>query len=70
MTLEVNGPFVFPFRLAEGSTYEVTISMPPMNFGQTCTVFNGSGTVIDVDILDVEVVCELPDALFADSFED
>lgn len=70
VTLEVNGPFVFPFRLAEGSTYEVTISMPPMNFGQTCTVFNGSGTVIDVDILDVEVVCELPDALFADGFED
>ncbi len=69
LTLEVNGPFVFPNLLIEGTDYDVIITLPPQNFGQTCSVANGTGTVSNTDVMNVEITCTLPDALFEDGFE-
>jgi hypothetical protein len=49
-----NAGFTFPAQ-AEGTDYVVTVSSQPA--GQTCTVGNGSGTNITVDITNVTVTC-------------
>lgn len=49
-----NAEFTFPAQ-AEGTDYVVTVSSQPA--GQTCTVGNGSGTNITVDITNVTVTC-------------
>lgn len=50
-----DGAFVFGTPVDAGNTYAVTVSAQPA--GQTCTVTNGSGTVIAADITDVQVAC-------------
>ena len=51
-----NGRFEFPDRIASGEAYLVAVSNQPLL--QTCSVANGSGTVIDQDVRDVDVSCE------------
>ena len=46
LTLSANGNFTFGLGLAAEATYEVTIGTQPL--GQTCFVFNPSGTMIDI----------------------
>ena len=43
ITVDSNGPFTFPTRLASGATYSVTLGAQPVH--QTCTVTQGMGTV-------------------------
>lgn len=50
-----NGAFAFPGVLPAGSTYTVTIVTQPA--GQTCSVINGSGTVVANVMATVAVTC-------------
>lgn len=50
-----NGSFAFPGTLSAGSTYSVTVATQPV--GQTCTVTNGSGTVVANVTATVAVTC-------------
>jgi len=49
-----NDGFSFPPQ-ADGSSYAVTVSAQPA--GQTCSVTNGSGTIMSADVTDVAVTC-------------
>lgn len=49
--------FAFPSGLSAGSTYSVTVSTPPGNPPQTCSVTGGSGTMSTAPITGVTVAC-------------
>lgn len=50
-----NGSFTFPTGLANGANYNVTVTSQPAN--QMCTVTNGSGTIINANVINVTVNC-------------
>jgi hypothetical protein len=50
-----SGAFAFPELLTPGTTYNVTVTTPPV--GETCTVTNGSGIVVANVIAMVTVAC-------------
>jgi hypothetical protein len=50
-----NGVFTFDQPLGTGSTYSVTVSVQPT--GETCAVTNGSGTVANSNVTNVQVTC-------------
>jgi 6-phosphogluconolactonase (cycloisomerase 2 family) len=52
-----NGSFTFSNPLAGGSTYFVTVNTQPTNPSQTCTVTNGTGTVVSANVTTVLVTC-------------
>jgi sulfatase modifying factor 1 len=52
----VSGPFTFRSALPTGSPYAVTVETS----GETCTVSNGSGTVVDSNVTTIVVTCTLP----------
>jgi len=54
-TISANGSFVFSTALTNGSAYNVTVYSKPSR--QTCTVFNGSGTIQSANVTNVQVVC-------------
>lgn len=49
--------FTLTPNISSGQTYAVTIAQQPTTPWQTCTVMNGSGTVADLDINDVQISC-------------
>jgi alpha-tubulin suppressor-like RCC1 family protein len=55
LTVSANGGFAFTTLIPSGSTYAVTVLTNPP--GRTCTVSNGSGTVIASTISNVAVTC-------------
>ncbi|GEM_PF-896717 len=55
LAIAANGSFAFPGALASGSAYAVTIGTQPG--GQTCTVANGSGTIANANVTNVDVTC-------------
>jgi len=57
LTFTGNGAFTFSSSVVKGDTYSVTVATQPTNPTQTCTVHNGSGTVANVDIINVVVNC-------------
>lgn len=50
-----NGPYAFATRLTSGTSYSVTVATQPT--GQECTVSNGSGTVGQANVTNVNVSC-------------
>jgi len=53
-----NGPFTFHFpTLVSGNPYEIRVKTEPANPTQVCTVNNASGTIEDVNVTNVEVIC-------------
>ena len=50
-----NGAFTFATKLASGTSYNVTVSVQPT--GETCTVTDGSGTVVAANVTSVAVAC-------------
>jgi N-acetylneuraminic acid mutarotase/ribosomal protein S11 len=54
-TLSANGSYTFSGQIASGSPYAVTVSTQPP--GQSCSVTNGSGTVISSNVSSVGVDC-------------
>ncbi len=55
LPVAINGPFAFPGTLDIGATYNVTVATQPA--GLTCTVLNGSGTVVANVAVSVSVNC-------------
>ena len=56
--IAVDGTFGFiESPLESGSSYEVTIESQPVTPSQLCVVSNGSGTIGDANIEEIEVVC-------------
>lgn len=56
-----SGRFEFSTPLPRGTPYNVTVARQPSNPQQTCEVRDGSGTVDNFDVGDVEVRCESQD---------
>jgi hypothetical protein len=56
LTVTANGKFTFTTALASGTAYAVTVGTQPT--GQTCTVTNGSGTVVAANVTNVAVACK------------
>ena len=50
-----NGSFAFPGTLAVGTSYAVTIAVAPV--GETCTVTNGTGTIVADTATNIVVTC-------------
>ncbi len=57
LMLTANGSFAFATPIASGATYTVTVFAQPTSPSQTCTVTNGTGSVIASDITSVTVTC-------------
>ena len=52
-----DGPFTFPTAVLSGSPYNVTVTNPPIFPLQTCDVTNGSGTVTEANVTNIEIRC-------------
>ena len=59
ITVAGNGPFSFPIAMPMGANYVVTVSGQPV--GQSCEVWNGSGTVGASPVSSVFVTCTAMD---------
>ena len=60
LTLSTNGTFTFAKPIAGGDTYNIKILTPPSSpIEQTCTVWDGTGTVGTAPVTDVRVTCDL-----------
>ena len=55
-----NGSFTFSNQVASGQPYLVTVHSQPSGPAQTCTVSNGSGTVTNSNVTNVQVDCPAP----------
>ena len=55
LNVAADGSFTFSPSLSDGSTYLVTINMPPT--GQTCSVTNGGGTISGANVTNVTISC-------------
>jgi len=55
LTIDADGSFQFPQPVASGADYTVTVSSQPP--GQICTVNDGTGTVGNTEVTDVQVSC-------------
>lgn len=53
----VNGSFVFPRPLPNGSNYSVAVTAQPKAPAEICTLANGSGTVAGADVTNLVVTC-------------
>ena len=54
LPISADGPFTFPDQLT-GGAYAVAIGAQPS--GQTCSVSNGSGTIVSASVTNVLVTC-------------
>jgi hypothetical protein len=55
LTVTANGAFTFTTSIASGAGYAVTVLTQPT--GQACTVTNGTGTVTNANVTNVQVSC-------------
>jgi hypothetical protein len=56
MAIAANGKFVLPASLPDGTPYNVTVAIQPVN--QVCSVANGSGAIEKADVASVVVTCK------------
>jgi len=57
LAITADGAFDFPVPLLDGHAYEVTVASQPTMPYQACTVSNGSGTIDEADVTDVQISC-------------
>ncbi len=57
VTVTANGKYTFTTALASGTAYAVTVGTLPT--GETCTLTNGSGTVVAANVTNVVVACKV-----------
>ncbi len=57
LTFSSNGAFTFSSSVAKGDPYTVTVATQPADPAQTCTVYNGSGTITNLNVANVVVRC-------------
>jgi len=60
LTLDHDGPFVFPQAFPSGTLYDIEVKLQPTNPAQSCSVSNGTGQLEDDDVTDVVVTCGPP----------
>lgn len=51
-----SGSYTFA-TLPSGAAYAITVMTPPGNPSQTCTIGNGTGTIVSADVTNVSVSC-------------
>ncbi|MFH0976958.1 MAG: hypothetical protein V1874_14340 [Spirochaetota bacterium] len=56
VTITSNGYFIFQNTFSNCSNYSVTVTSKPSN--QVCTITNGSGTLNNANVTNIQVVCE------------
>ena len=61
VTVNADGDFRFPTKLASGANYSVSVRTPPTDPSQSCSVRNGSGKVGSTDVSNVVVTCSTAD---------
>lgn len=59
LAIDDDGSFSFTSELEEGNSFSVDNAVLPEGPAQNCDIFNGSGTVGDSDITDIEIDCHL-----------
>ena len=59
LVLNANGGFDFASLVADGSGYDVQVSLQPTNPNQTCVVQDGTGTVSGAAVTSIVVSCSL-----------
>lgn len=65
-----SGAFEFDQAWPSKTPYEVTISRQPDDPLQHCSVINGSGTIVNNDVTDVQIEClDRTDTIFNDRFD-
>jgi hypothetical protein len=52
-----DGPFTFPTAMLSGSSYNVTVTNPPILPLQQCDVVNGSGVVMEANVTNIQITC-------------
>jgi environmental stress-induced protein Ves len=57
ITVNANGTFAFPTKLAKGAAFAVTVKNQPTAPSQTCSVSAGTGTVQSANVNNVVVNC-------------
>jgi hypothetical protein len=57
LSVDTNGPFVFPASVADGGAFNVTVQTNPIAPGQSCTVQNGMGIVAGGNVSNIAVSC-------------
>jgi hypothetical protein len=67
LAVDANGAFTFPWQLADGTFYTVTVAIQPS--GEICSVANGSGTIAGANVDNVAVTCVLDDTIFRNGFD-
>lgn len=55
LVINADGAFTFPTTIANKGSYVVTIDTQPI--GQICTVSNGTGTLLAVNVANISVIC-------------
>jgi len=55
--LTADGTFTFQVPLADGTAYSISVATQPTNPLQTCTLTNGSGTIDNANVTNIEVNC-------------
>lgn len=59
LVVSADGPFTFATSLTTGDAYAVTVLTQPGPISETCTVTNGSGTLGNENITNVNVTCSI-----------
>lgn len=57
LSVTANGTFGFSEALPSGSTYKITVLTQPTKPSQTCAVTNGTGTIGNADVTNIQVAC-------------
>jgi hypothetical protein len=57
LSISANGSFTFSTKIANGTSYNVTVKTQPSGPTQLCTVANGSSTVSGGNVTSVSVTC-------------
>ena len=69
-TISANGIYLFDMPLLDEQQYNVTIDLPAQNPIQPCIIINNSSTLIGMDIIDVDINCEIgTDFIYENGFE-
>jgi len=56
VTITSNTGFTFATSLAPGAGYNVTVGNQPVD--QKCNIFNGTNTIVNANVTDINVVCD------------
>ncbi len=59
LVVDNNSSFEFNNALEDGSSYVVTVLNSPTTPSQSCSISNGTGTLMGDDVTDIDITCEI-----------